>query len=189
ALRTHDDQVLEELNVKALTVVDDPAELVGYVIKPNLPALGPRFGKRLGAVRAALSALDPAEVAATVAAGRVLALTVEGEEEEVMLAPDEVLVETKQREGYVVEQDRGLVVALDTTLTEALRQEGLARDLVRLLNEMRKDAGLTISDRIATTYALALENDADPQTAARFHAALDRFGSYIQEETLSVSLV
>ncbi len=189
ALRTHDDQVLDELNVKRLVLVDDPAELVSYVIKPNLPVLGPRFGKRLGAVRAALSALDPAAVAATVNAGRVLALNVDGEDEAVVLAPDEVLVETKQREGYVVEQDKGLVVALDTTLTEELREEGLARDLVRLLNELRKAAGFAISDRITTTYALPPANGDTPQTALRLHAALDRFAPYVQEETLSTSLV
>ncbi len=189
ALRTHRDQVLEELNVKQLHLVDNPDELVSYVIKPNLPVLGPRFGRRLGAVRGALAALDPGEVAAAVAAGRVLTLEVEGEDEEVVLAPDDVLVETRQREGYVVEQDRGLIVALNTTLTEELRQEGLARDLVRLLNELRKSAGFTISDRITATYALAPLRPDVPELAERLRAALDQFGAYVQQETLSTSLL
>ena len=186
ALRTHTDQVLDELNIKRLVLVTDPAELVSYVIKPNLPVLGPKLGKRLGPVRAALLALDPAEVAATVGAGRTLSLPVEGEDGPVVLAPDEVLVETRQREGFVVEQDKGLVVALDTTLTEELRQEGLARDLVRLVNELRKAAGFAISDRITTTYQLANGGGADG--TSRLHTALARYGDYIQQETLSLRL-
>jgi len=184
ALRTHGDQVLEELNIKRLALVEDPAELVSYVIKPNLPVLGPKLGKRLGPVRAALQALDPAEVAARVGAGQVISLDMPGEDEPLVLSPDEVLVETKQKEGYVVEQEKGLVVALDTTLTEDLRQEGVARDLVRLVNEMRKSAGFAISDRITTTYQV---RDGNGQ-AARLAAALTRFGDYVQQETLSLRL-
>jgi isoleucyl-tRNA synthetase len=189
ALRTHADQVLEELNIKRLTLVEDPAELVGYVIKPNLPVLGPKLGKRLGAARAALTALDPAVVAATVAAGQVIHLGVEDNEDgELLLAPDEVLIETRQKEGFVVEQDKGLVVALDTALTEELRQEGVARDLVRLVNELRKTAGFAISDRIMLTYQFANGGGTEPAGAERLHVALDRFGPYIQQETLSVGL-
>lgn len=184
ALRTHADQVLDELNIKHLALVEDPAELVSYVIKPNLPVLGPKLGKRLGPARAALAALDPVEVAASVQAGRVVSLLLPDEDEPLLLAPDEVLVETKQKEGFVVEQDRGLVVALDTSLTEDLRQEGVARDLVRLVNELRKAAGFSISDRITTTVQVAHGNG----SADRLAAALARFGDYIQQETLSVSL-
>ncbi|HMA33732.1 MAG TPA: isoleucine--tRNA ligase [Chloroflexia bacterium] len=186
ALRTHADQVLEELNVKRLTLVEDPAELVGYVIKPNLPVLGPKLGKRLTAVRAALAALDPAAVAARVAAGATIALPGTGDDEPVVLAPDEVLVETRQKEGFVVEQDKGLVVALDTMLTDDLRQEGLARDLVRLVNELRKAAGCEISDRITTTYQFVDEGDLTGM--ARTRAATARFGDYIRQETLSTHL-
>ena len=184
ALRTHGDQVLEELNIKHLALVEDPAELVSYVIKPNLPVLGPKLGKRLGPVRAALQALDPAEVAARVSAGQVISLALADDDEPLVLSPAEVLVETKQKDGYVVEQEKGLVVALDTTLTEDLRQEGVARDLVRLVNEMRKSAGFAISDRITTTYQV---RDGNGQ-AARLAAALARFGDYVQQETLSLRL-
>ena len=185
ALRTHADQVLDELNIKTLAVVADPSDLVSYVIKPNLPLLGPKLGKRLGPARAALTTLDPATIAAAVQAGDVIRLHLPGEDEPLLLAPDEVLVETRQREGFVVEQDRGLVVALDTTLTEELREEGVARDLVRLVNELRKAAGFRISDRITTTFQVAAGADGN---AARVQAALARFGGYIQQETLSLGL-
>jgi isoleucyl-tRNA synthetase len=177
------DQVLDELNVKRLTLTSDAGELVSYVIKPNLPVLGPRLGKRLGPMRAALAALDPAMVAGTVAEGKPVFLTLPGEDEPLELAPTDLLVETQQREGYAVEQDRGVVVALDTTLTDDLRAEGLARDLVRLIQDMRKDAGFAISDRIHTSYLVSSDGGAD-----RLRAALARFGDYVKSETLSLDL-
>ncbi|MGI8587478.1 MAG: isoleucine--tRNA ligase [Chloroflexia bacterium] len=184
ALRTHTDQVLDELNIKRLSLVEDPAELVSYVVKPNLPVLGPKLGKRLGAARAALASLDPAEVAARVAAGEAISLGPDEDGEPVLLAPDELLVETRQREGFVVAQDKGLVVALDTELTEDLRQEGAARDLVRLVNDLRKTAGFSISDRISTT----AEFPADAPGSARVEVAFARFADYIKQETLSTEL-
>ena len=183
ALTRMQDQVLDELNVKRLTVTSDAGELVSYVIKPNLPVLGPKLGKRLGAMRAALAALDPAQVAASVTEGRPVVLTLAGEDEPLELAPTDLLVETQQREGYAVEQDRGVVVALDTTLTDELKAEGLARDLVRLIQDMRKDAGFAISDRIHTTYAVNGDGGAD-----RLRAALAQYGDYVKAETLSVAL-
>jgi isoleucyl-tRNA synthetase len=183
ALTRMQDQVLDELNVKRLTLTADAGELVSYVIKPNLPVLGPRLGKRLGPMRAALAALDPAMVAGTVAEGKPVFLTLAGEDEPLELAPTDLLVETQQREGYAVEQDRGVVVALDTTLTDDLRAEGLARDLVRLIQDMRKDAGFAISDRIHTSYLVSSDGGAD-----RLRAALARFGDYVKSETLSLDL-
>ena len=92
-------------------------------------------------------------------------------------------MESKQREGFAVEQDKGLVVALDTTLTEELRAEGLARDLVRLIQDMRTDAGFAISDRIHTSYKLGGDGTTD-----RLRAALAQYTDYVQAETLSLDL-
>src|SRR4029079_10291992 len=132
-----------------------------YVIKPNLPVLGPRLGKRLGALRATLAAAEPGAIAAAVLAGRPVTFQLDGEDAPLELAPSDLLVETKQREGFAVEQDKGLVVALDTTLTDDLKAEGLARDLVRLIQDLRKDAGFAISDRITTTVTLAGDGGAE----------------------------
>jgi isoleucyl-tRNA synthetase len=183
ALTAMQDQVLDELNVKRLTPVADASELVSYVIKPNLPVLGPRLGKRLGALRSLLAAAEPAAIAEAVLDGRAVTFQLDGDDEPLELAASDLLVETRQREGFAVEQDKGVVVALDTTLSDELKAEGLARDLVRLIQDMRKDAGFAISDRITTTYTVAGDGGAD-----RLRAALAHYGDYVQAETLSRSL-
>ncbi len=186
ALRRLEGQVLEELNVKRMVITSQVGDLITYVIKPNLPLLGPKYGKRLGAIRSALSMGEPAGIAAQVEAEEPVKLYLEGEEEPVELLPGELLVETREREGFAVAQEGGLVVALDTELDDALLQEGVARDLVRVINDMRKSADFDVSDRIYTYYKL---NNSDGDEASGIvRGALAGFGSYIQSETLSTEL-
>jgi isoleucyl-tRNA synthetase len=166
----------EEINVKELQVVSEVGELVNYKLLPNNRVLGPRYGKRFPKVRAALAELDAAEAARKLQAGELLALAVEGEA--VTLSGDDVLVQTEARGGLAVASDKGVTVAVDTELTPALAQEGYARDLVRTINNMRKEAGLDIADRIH----LAYEAEGDVADA------LQNFADYIQEETLALSL-
>ncbi|MBF6611947.1 MAG: isoleucine--tRNA ligase [Chloroflexi bacterium] len=186
ALRRLEGQVLEELNVKRMVITSQVGDLITYVIKPNLPLLGPKYGKRLGAIRSALSMGEPAGIAAQVEAEELVKLYLDGEEEPVELLPGELLVETREREGFAVAQEGGLVVALDTELDDALLQEGVARDLVRVINDMRKSADFDVSDRIYTYYKL---NNSDGDEASGIvRGALAGFGSYIQSETLSTEL-
>ncbi len=186
ALRRLEGQVLEELNVKGMVITSQVGELITYVIKPNLPLLGPKYGKRLGAIRAALSMGEPAGIAAQVEAEELVKLYLDGEEEPVELLPGELLVETREREGFAVAQEGGLVVALDTELDDALLQEGVARDLVRVINDMRKSADFDVSDRIYTYYKLNTSDGDEASEVVR--GALVGFGSYIQSETLSTEL-
>jgi isoleucyl-tRNA synthetase len=181
ALLRHQEDVLDELNVKALEVLDDSVDLLRYRVKPNLRLLGPRLGKRLPALRVALDALDQpvaAEVARAVATSQPVTLPLDGEP--LVLAPMELLVESSPLEGYAVAQEGAVQVALDTTLDEALRREGLARDLVRAIQEARKTAGLALADRI-TLYLSAAEGDLD--------RLLGEWGIYVQGETLAERLV
>ncbi len=187
ALRRVEAQVLSELNVKGLEITSDVGDLIHYVIKPNLPLLGPKYGKRLGAIRVALTAADPAAIAARVEADEPVSVQLEGEGEALELLPGEILVETQEKEGFAVAQDGGLVVALDTELDEALLQEGFARDLVRTVNDMRKAAGFDISDRITTCYSFS--NGDAPAEENLVRGALLRFGDYIRAETLSTELL
>jgi isoleucyl-tRNA synthetase len=180
ALLRHQNDVLDELNVKTLEVLDSSAGLLHYRVKPNLRLLGPRLGRRLPTLRAALDVLDMQEAGAMARAveqGQPVTLRVG--EETIALAPDEVLVESVPLEGYAVAQDTGIQVAFDTTLTDTLRHEGLARDLVRVVQEMRKAAGLALSDRIT----LYLSGD------EALRSVLAVWGDYIRGETLAANLV
>ena len=172
------DVLAEEINVKAIEVVSEVGELVNYKLMPNNRVLGPKFGKQFPQVRQALMALDPAQAARTLQAGEALMLEVAGEP--VSLSGEDVLVQTESRGGLAVASDKGVTVAVDTELTPDLVQEGYARDVVRQVNNMRKDAGLDISDRIELAYQGANGDVA---------AALTSFADYIQQETLAVSLL
>jgi isoleucyl-tRNA synthetase len=180
ALTRHQADLLDELNIKAVELLDSSASLLVYRVKPNLRLLGPRLGKQLPKLRAVLDALAPqqaGEVARLVAAGQPVTLPFG--EDGVTLAPDELLVESDALAGYAVAQEGGTQVALDTTLSEALRREGLARDLVRAVQELRKSAGLALSDRIT----LFVAGDGALQQA------LAEWGEYLRGETLAEQLV
>ncbi|MCA9934503.1 MAG: isoleucine--tRNA ligase, partial [Anaerolineales bacterium] len=170
------DVLQEEINVKEIEVVSEVGELVDYKLMPNNRALGPKFGKQFPKVRQALMALDPAEAARTLQAGGVLTLTVDGATVE--LGGDDVLVQTESRGGLAVASDKGVTVAVDTALTPELVQEGYARDLVRAINNMRKEAGLEISDRIELGYT----------AVGDVAAALQNFADYVKQETLTRTL-
>jgi isoleucyl-tRNA synthetase len=170
------DQVADELNVKSVRWLDAGMDLVSYRVRPNLPVLGRRLGKQLPAVRAALEAADPNRVAAAVREGQPI--TVETPGGPVELAPAEILVDALAPEGLAVGERDGFLVALDTRLTPELVSEGLARDLIRAVQQARKEAGLHVSDRIA------LWIDGGDGLAAQ----VGRFQADIAAETLAVEV-
>ncbi|HEX9494865.1 MAG TPA: class I tRNA ligase family protein, partial [Candidatus Limnocylindria bacterium] len=156
--------ICDELNVKAFEVRDRAEGLVREIVKPELKALGPKLGKDLPRVRAALQAGTYRTVD-----GRI-------EVEGFILGPEEVLVSHEGTPGHTVGKDAGAVVALETTLTPELEAEGLARELVRKVNDLRKEAGFEIADRIALRYAGAIA------------PTIERFGDLVKGETLASSL-
>ena len=170
-------RVTDELNVKAFEFVDDARQLVSYRILPDNKLLGPRFGARFPALRSALAAADPYQVAGSVAAGLPVSLEVDGETVE--LKPEEILVSTQPAEGLAVAADKLATVAVDATLTPELRLEGLAREVVRRVQAMRKDAGFDISDRITTYYAVTGE----------LRQVFEIWRDYFMAETLTTHLV
>jgi isoleucyl-tRNA synthetase len=169
--------VIDELNIKAMEFVDDVDELVDYKVLPNNKLLGPKFGADFPKVRAALSGLDPAEVAATVAEGEAVTFELNGET--VSLSGEEILVNTEAVEGMAVAADKVVTVAIDTLLTPELIAEGLAREIVRRIQAQRKNAGLNIEDRIKTWYVAPDELD----------RVFKDWSEYIQTETLTTELV
>jgi isoleucyl-tRNA synthetase len=168
--------LLDELNVRSIEVVSEIGELVDYKLMPNSRVLGPKFGKLFPQIRTALAGLDPVKAAITLQAGESLTFDVNGTT--ASLGGEDVIIQTESRGGLAVSSDRGVTVAVDTELTAELIREGYARDIVRVLNTLRKDAGLALNDRIHVQY------EAGAETAA----ALRDFATYIQQETLALSL-
>ncbi|MBF6595064.1 MAG: isoleucine--tRNA ligase [Thermaceae bacterium] len=175
-LRHFADEIAEELNVKAVEVLDFSQKLLSYRVLPNLPILGKKYGKQVPAIRAALSELDSRHVAATVKAEKELKLELNGET--VAIMPEELLLEAQSPEGYSAQEQDGYLAALEVIVDDALFLEGLARDLVRLVQQARKEMGLQVSDRIHLTYA----------AEGKYAESLMQFGPRLQEETLALSL-
>jgi isoleucyl-tRNA synthetase len=170
------DLVRAELNVKELEFVSEEGELVRYAVKPNYRALGPRFGKAMPQVAAAIEALDAGRVAEAVRGKRRVGINVEGDDH--TLEPDDVTLVMEPLEGYEVEAEAGRAVALALDLDDELRREGLAREIVHAIQNARKQAGLDVSDRITLT----LGGDESLVDAARTHE------EYIAGETLATSI-
>jgi isoleucyl-tRNA synthetase len=168
--------VTAELNVKELDFVSEEADLVSYAVKPNYRSLGPRFGKRMPQVAAAVEALDPVHVAKVMADGDEIGINVDGDEH--TIGPDEVTLALQPLDGYEVEAEAGHAVALQLELDDELRREGMAREIVHAVQTARKSAGLDISDRIELT----LGGDEELVSAAREHEP------YIAGEVLATSV-
>jgi isoleucyl-tRNA synthetase len=173
-------QITEELNVSSLASLAeaspgaaDGGSLVDTTAKANFRALGKRFGKRVQAVAKAVAEADPAALSLALREG---AASVEVEGETVTLAPDEVIITETPREGWSVASDAGATVALDLELTPELRQAGLARDAIRLIQEARKNSGLDVADRIALRWS-----STDPEVSA----ALSGHEELIADEVLA----
>ncbi len=146
AVGRHEALIRDELNVKAIELIARDAELVSYRIKPNLPVVGKRYGKLIPAIRSFLQSADGFAIAAAVARGETQTFTIDGEA--LSFEPEALLVETESAEGFACAEEHGFLAGLDTKLSEELICEGTARELIRIVQDTRKQAGLEISDRI-----------------------------------------
>jgi isoleucyl-tRNA synthetase len=165
-------QITDELNIKALRILERDEEVIVYSVKPNLPVLGPKYGKEIPRIVAALRAIDPSSVATAQRRGQNL--TLDG----FSVLPEEVLVEASPKAGFAVAQDGDMLVAVSTTLSKDLLAEGLARELVHRIQSIRKNAGLDIADKIITHYRAPI----------LFVETLASFTDYVKQETLSLEL-
>ena len=176
AMRAHLGLISDELNVKDVRFVSDPAELVDVTVKPNYRTLGPRFGKAMPQAAAAFAALDGTEVVRALDAGGQVTITVDGNTESVGV--DDVLREVRPSERYAVAQDGSLAVGLLTDLSEELRLEGRAREVIHAVQAARKAAGLRVEERIR----LHLDG------SGVLREAIDAHRPHIAAETLAVDL-
>lgn len=165
-----------EVNIKAIEYLDDASGILVKQIKPNLPVLGKKLGPIMRFVVTELQGWGAKEINQIEREGHYL-ISVEGEEIDLLL--EEVLISSQDIPGWSVASDQGVTVALDVTLTEELKQEGVARDLVNRIQNLRKDLGLEVQDKINL-----LVSDDNPLV----NASITLFGGYIQEETQAISL-
>jgi len=172
-IQRNEQLILEELNAKALVLLDDETSVVTYDVKPNLPVLGRKYGAEVQAIRQGLSGVRVADIVEAVRRGRTV--FVAGRD----LEPEDILLQAHDAEGFAAASDAGYTVAVTTAITPELADEGLARELVRRIQDMRREAGFDLSDRITTWYS----GDGGIGRVMQSH------GSYIAAETLSTQLV
>ncbi|MAT71389.1 MAG: isoleucine--tRNA ligase [Planctomycetaceae bacterium] len=176
-LEEHAAVIADELNVKAVEYSDQPEKYVEHEVLPNFKLLGPKLGKLMPKVKGALAKQSGSELLANIRDNGKINLTIDGTDVE--LTGEEVEVRITAREGWTAANDKGVVVVLATELTEELIAEGLSRDLIRAIQDRRKEIGCEFTDRIevaVVTESPELQN------------ALSLFGDAIAGETLSAKL-
>ncbi|MCR4401928.1 MAG: isoleucine--tRNA ligase [Firmicutes bacterium] len=176
AVAALEDIIRDELNVKAVRAASDTRKFVSFKVKPRYDLLGPKHGRLVKEIVSALSSMDPEEVVDAMERRGEIQVCAGGSR--VTVTRDEVSVETVEKEGYAVESEGGVAVALNTELTRDLVMEGLAREMVNKIQTTRKEADFNIEDRIRTVFWA----DADVREACEVHR------DYLMEETLSEEL-
>jgi isoleucyl-tRNA synthetase len=167
--------ILSEVNVKEIEYIDESAGILVKKIKPNFKTLGPRYGKLMKQIAAAVDAFTPNEITTIENSGKI-ELIVENQPVEILITDVEII--TEDIPGWVVSNMGNLTVALDITITETLRQEGIARELVNRIQNLRKDKGFEVTDKIK----LQIEKNSEINTPIENNFA------YICSETLADSL-
>ncbi|PEN13458.1 isoleucine--tRNA ligase [Longibacter salinarum] len=169
------DVILDEVNVKEIQYVDHTSDVVRRSAKPNFSRLGPRLGAKMKPVNQKVRQLDDDAITEYIDTGSIV-LTVDGDEIE--LGPQDLDITSEGIEGWLVEQRAGITVALDTQISEALLEEGLARESVKRIQNLRKDAGFDVTDRIEIDY----------RGSDRIRGAITQWADWIRNETLALEL-
>ncbi|MBN1590790.1 MAG: class I tRNA ligase family protein, partial [Pirellulales bacterium] len=177
-LERHESLVCDELNVKKADISDEPEKYIDYSVLPDLKRLGPKLGKRLPALRKALGQADGGRLLAQMEANGQI--TIELPDGPVTLDRDEIQIRLQAKEGWTAAQGRHCVVVLSTELTNELVAEGYARELVRAIQDRRKDIGCEYTDRIRVGIAT---------DSPELRGAADKFADYLKGETLAVEIV
>src|ERR1041385_4657186 len=177
AVETYADLFMDELNVKQVRLLDSATEAVSHTVKPLPKQLGQKYGNKFPAIQKAILAMRPEEAAHTLLEGQPLKVQVDGQAYDVL--PEEVEVKALAKEGFAVAEEGAYVAALVTELPPELVQEGLAREFVRRVQDLRKSADLDVADRIELFV----------EASAGLKSALEAHKDYITAETLTSNLV
>ena len=176
AVEAYADLFMDELNVKHVRLLDAATEAVSHAVKPLPKQLGQKYGNKFPALQKAILAMNPEEVATTLMSGDALQVLVDGMEYGIL--SDEVEVKAQAKEGFAVAEEGPYVAALVTELTPELSQEGLAREVVRRVQDLRKSAELDVADRIELFV----------EASAGLRSAVEAYQDYITTETLTSEL-
>ena len=171
-IKSVEEIILAEVNVKAIEYIDDTSGILVKKVKPNLPKLGKQYGKQMKEVSAAIGGMTQEDIVAIEKNGK---LSKHGFD----LSVEDILISSEDIPGWSVVSENGITVALDITITEGLRKEGIARDFVNRVQNLRKDMGLEVLDKIG----IEVEKDGE-----QIIAALTEFKEYISLETQALSL-
>jgi len=176
-LKRYSDLLEDELNVKHIRSLDAAGEAVAYSLNPLPKQLGQKYGRQFPEIRTRILAMNAEKVGPSLLEGQSFSLKIEGELVEIL--PQEVEVRVVAKEGFAVANEGGLLAALVTELTPELAEEGLAREFVRRVQDLRKQAGLDIADRIEVYFLVS----------PALSQAILAFQEYIQNETLAVRMI
>jgi isoleucyl-tRNA synthetase len=175
ALQPMEEIILDEVNVKRIEFIESDSSLVSKKAKPNFKSIGPKFGKSAQKIAERIKNLSREETHELETKGKIT-LTVSGQT--ITITNSDVEIHGEEIQGWLVESENGLTVAIDTTLNDELIQEGLAREFINRIQRMRRDAGFEVVDRINVYF------HAEPKVAD----ALNKFGGTIKTETLALDL-
>jgi isoleucyl-tRNA synthetase len=176
ALSKMKEVILEEVNIKELVVLKDDSEIVNKSARPNFKSIGPKFGKNVNAAANAIKSFTKEDITKLERGENVY---VQVKDEKLLIGRDDVEIVSNEISGWVVESEEGVTVAIDTALDEKLIREGLAREFVNRIQNMRKDAGFQVTDRIAVKYS----------GSKGLISAIDEFSKYIANETLAEKMI
>ena len=167
-----EDQILDELNVKKIVSVADASDIVSFRIQPNLPVLGPKYGRKIGEIRTLLEEADPEIIRKSVESGTPVHIG------EFSLDPSDILITATELDGVSSTTDSGYAVGISSEVSEELEKEGLAREFVHMIQNMRKSAGFEISDRILLNVS----------GSDHVLTVLKEYSEYVSQETLADNL-
>lgn len=166
------DIILEEVNIKELVVLEDDSSIVNKSAKANFKTIGPKFGKLVKKIAAEITKFNKEQIT-LLEKEKSISIDIEGENIE--LSPDDIEIINSEIEGWVVETEEGITVAIDSELNDNLIAEGYSREVVNRIQNMRKDAGFDVMDRIKISY----------QTDSKLSAFINQYSDYIMRETLA----
>jgi isoleucyl-tRNA synthetase len=170
-----EDYILNEINVKQIEYLSDTSGIISKTIKPNFKTLGPKFGKHMKAISAAVSSFGANEIAIIESEG---AYTLDIAGEILNLEAEDFIIQSDDIEGWLVASDKGLTVALDIQLSEELEAEGNAREFVNKVQNLRKDNDFEVTDKILVKLLINEE----------FNPAIEKFKNYICTEVLATDI-